>query len=237
MVPATCCCTASCPRRPKSRHRPPMPKHTMVDEQMQFFLRGFRRDAHPMAVVAGLVGALSAFYPRLDQPARREPARHLGDPPHREDADAGGNGLQSTAAALHVPAQRPVVHREFHANAPCSRRRARTSVERRAGPVDGPASSPSRGPRRRHVVLDDVRLCTPSTPIPSRRSRRASACLTAPADGCANGLPQHALQHSEAGWCGEDRRLHREGEEQVVRRQADRLRPPRLQELRPRARS
>ena len=34
----------------------------MVNEQMQFFLRGFRRDAHPMAVLTGLVGALSAFY-------------------------------------------------------------------------------------------------------------------------------------------------------------------------------
>ena len=36
--------------------------HTMVNEQMQFFLRGFRRDAHPMAVMTGLVGGLSAFY-------------------------------------------------------------------------------------------------------------------------------------------------------------------------------
>ncbi len=38
-------------------------QHTMVHEQMQFFLRGFRRDAHPMAVMTGLVGAMSAFYP------------------------------------------------------------------------------------------------------------------------------------------------------------------------------
>ncbi|MDR2127931.1 MAG: citrate synthase [Burkholderiaceae bacterium] len=36
--------------------------HTMVNEQMQFFLRGFRRDAHPMAVLTGLVGGMSAFY-------------------------------------------------------------------------------------------------------------------------------------------------------------------------------
>jgi citrate synthase len=36
--------------------------HTMVNEQMQFFLRGFRRDAHPMAVITGLVGGMSAFY-------------------------------------------------------------------------------------------------------------------------------------------------------------------------------
>ena len=34
----------------------------MVHEQMQFFLRGFRRDAHPMAVLTGLIGAMSAFY-------------------------------------------------------------------------------------------------------------------------------------------------------------------------------
>ncbi len=37
-------------------------KHTMVHEQMQFFFRGFRRDSHPMAVLTGCVGALSAFY-------------------------------------------------------------------------------------------------------------------------------------------------------------------------------
>jgi len=36
--------------------------HTMVHEQMQFFLRGFRRDAHPMAVLTGLIGGMAAFY-------------------------------------------------------------------------------------------------------------------------------------------------------------------------------
>lgn len=36
--------------------------HMMVHEQMQFFLRGFRRDAHPMAILIGLVGAMSAFH-------------------------------------------------------------------------------------------------------------------------------------------------------------------------------
>ena len=47
-------------RRTSSSHI--VTHHTMVNEQMQFFLRGFRRDAHPMAVMTGLVGALSAFY-------------------------------------------------------------------------------------------------------------------------------------------------------------------------------
>ncbi|MCX7116284.1 MAG: citrate synthase [Gammaproteobacteria bacterium] len=37
-------------------------KHTMVHEQMVQFLNGFRRDAHPMAIMVGIVGALSAFY-------------------------------------------------------------------------------------------------------------------------------------------------------------------------------
>ena len=36
--------------------------HTMVHEQMTRFFSGFRRDAHPMAVMVGVVGALSAFY-------------------------------------------------------------------------------------------------------------------------------------------------------------------------------
>jgi len=37
-------------------------RHTMVHEQLQWFYRGFRRDAHPMAIMCGVVGALSAFY-------------------------------------------------------------------------------------------------------------------------------------------------------------------------------
>jgi citrate synthase len=36
--------------------------HTMVNEQLNYFFRGFRRDAHPMAIMCGVVGALSAFY-------------------------------------------------------------------------------------------------------------------------------------------------------------------------------
>ncbi|HDZ55153.1 MAG TPA: citrate (Si)-synthase [Pseudomonas xinjiangensis] len=36
--------------------------HTMVHEQLSHFLNGFRRDAHPMAIMCGVVGALSAFY-------------------------------------------------------------------------------------------------------------------------------------------------------------------------------
>ena len=37
-------------------------RHTMIHEQMHYFFRGFRRDAHPMATMVGVVGAMSAFY-------------------------------------------------------------------------------------------------------------------------------------------------------------------------------
>ncbi|MFZ1427603.1 MAG: citrate synthase [Geminicoccaceae bacterium] len=49
--------------------------HTMVHEQIQYLFRGFRRDAHPMAVMIGVVGALSAFYYedlRTDDPHHRK---------------------------------------------------------------------------------------------------------------------------------------------------------------------
>ncbi len=49
--------------------------HTMVHEQMTFFYRGFRRDSHPMAVLVGTVGALSAFY---------HDSLDINDPHHRE---------------------------------------------------------------------------------------------------------------------------------------------------------
>jgi citrate synthase len=49
--------------------------HTMVHEQMQFFFRGFRRDAHPMSVLVGTVGALASFY---------HDSLDINDPKHRD---------------------------------------------------------------------------------------------------------------------------------------------------------
>ncbi len=49
--------------------------HTMVHEQMQTFMAGFRRDAHPMAILTALVGALSAFY---------HDSMDINNPKHRE---------------------------------------------------------------------------------------------------------------------------------------------------------
>ncbi len=49
--------------------------HTMVHEQVHFFFRGFRRDAHPMAIMCGVVGGLSAFY---------HDSLDINNPQHRE---------------------------------------------------------------------------------------------------------------------------------------------------------
>ena len=49
--------------------------YTMVHEQMQFFFRGFRRDAHPMSVLVGTVGALASFY---------HDSLDINDPHHRD---------------------------------------------------------------------------------------------------------------------------------------------------------
>ena len=53
--------------------------HTMLHEQMVNFYRGFRRDAHPMAIMVGVVGALSAFYhdsTDINDPHQRMIAQH-----------------------------------------------------------------------------------------------------------------------------------------------------------------
>src|SRR4030095_8502508 len=54
-------------------------RHTMLHEQLATFYRGFRRDAHPMAIMCGVVGALSAFYPAstdITDPKQRMIASH-----------------------------------------------------------------------------------------------------------------------------------------------------------------
>src|SRR5262249_45973969 len=54
-------------------------RHTMLHEQMARFFTGFRRDAHPMAVMVGVVGALSAFYhdsTDINDPEQRAVASH-----------------------------------------------------------------------------------------------------------------------------------------------------------------
>ena len=65
--------------------------HTMVHEQLTFFFRGFRRDAHPMAIMVGVVGAMSAFY---------HDALDIDDPYHRMIASFRLIAKMPTIAAM-----------------------------------------------------------------------------------------------------------------------------------------
>jgi citrate synthase len=65
--------------------------HTMVHEQMHYFYRGFRRDAHPMAVMTGVVGAMAAFY---------HDSTDITDPQQREIASIRMIAKMPTIAAM-----------------------------------------------------------------------------------------------------------------------------------------
>jgi citrate synthase len=71
------------------RHK--ITQHTMVHEQMTRFYTGFRRDAHPMAVMVGVVGALSAFY---------HDSIDIQDPEQREMASVRMIAKMPTIAAM-----------------------------------------------------------------------------------------------------------------------------------------
>jgi citrate synthase len=65
--------------------------HTMVHEQMHYFYRGFRRDAHPMAIMTGVVGAMAAFY---------HDSTDITDPQQREIASIRMIAKMPTIAAM-----------------------------------------------------------------------------------------------------------------------------------------
>ena len=66
-------------------------RHTMVHEQMHYFFRGFRRDAHPMAIMTGVVGAMAAFY---------HDSTDIADPQQREIASIRMIAKMPTIAAM-----------------------------------------------------------------------------------------------------------------------------------------
>ena len=66
-------------------------RHTMLHEQMMNFFRGFRRDAHPMAIMTGVVGAMSAFY---------HDSLDINDPHQREVASIRMIAKMPTIAAM-----------------------------------------------------------------------------------------------------------------------------------------
>ena len=68
--------------------------HTMLHEQFDRFFQGFRRDAHPMAIMTGAVGRPVGLLSRHHRHQRSRAADDLGPPPDRQDADHRGAGVQ-----------------------------------------------------------------------------------------------------------------------------------------------
>ena len=75
----------------KEKFRRDITYHTMINEQINYFFRGFRRDSHPMAVMCGVVGALSAFY---------HDSTDITDPRHRMVASHRLIAKMPTIAAM-----------------------------------------------------------------------------------------------------------------------------------------
>lgn len=69
---------------------PRVTRHTMLHEQMAYFYRGFRRDAHPMSIICGVQGAMSSFY---------HDSTDIGDPWQREVASIRMIAKMPTVAA------------------------------------------------------------------------------------------------------------------------------------------
>ena len=159
------------------------------------------------------VGVLSG----LDEPARRAPARHLGDPADRQDADAGRDGVQVFGRpAVHVSAQRPVVRGELHAD---DVRHAVRGLQgqRRAGARARPHLHPARRPRAERVDVDGAPVRVVGHQ-PVRGDRRRRRLPVGPgARRRERGRAQHALRDPGAGRRREDRRVHRQGQGQELR--------------------
>ena len=151
-----------------------------------FFFRGFRRDAHPMAVMAGLVGALSAFY---------HDSLDINDPQHREISAIRLIAKMPTLVAMAYkytigqpfmyPQERPVVRGELHAH---DVRHAVRGVQGRttcwcarstASSSCTPTTSRTRRPRR--CALRGSSGANPFACIAA-----GIACLWGPAHGGAN---------------------------------------------------
>ncbi|MGV6850068.1 MAG: citrate synthase [Marinibacterium sp.] len=159
--------------------------HTMLHEQMQYFFRGFRRDAHPMAIMVGVVGAMSAFYhdsTDIHDPWQREVASirmiakmptiaawaykyHIGQPfiYPRNDLDYASNFLRMCFA---VPAE------DYQVNPILSRAMDRIFT--------------LHADHEQNASTSTVRLASSSGANPFACIAAGIACLWGPAHGGAN---------------------------------------------------
>jgi len=159
--------------------------HTMVNEQMQFFLRGFRRDAHPMAVLTGLVGALSAFY---------HDSTDINNPEHRKVAAIRLIAKMPTLVAMAYkygvgqPFQYPRNDLSYSGNflrmmfgTPCEEYKVNPVLERALDRI-----FILHADHEQNASTSTVRLCGSSGTNPFAAIAAGVACLWGPAHGGAN---------------------------------------------------
>ena len=203
--------------------------HTMVHEQMTRFFTGYRRDAHPMAVMVGTVGALSSFYhdsTDINDPAQREVASHrmiakmptiaamaykysIGQPfiYPRNDLDYTSNFLQMCFA---VPCEPYIV------NPVISRALDRIFI--------------LHADHEQNASTSTVRLAGSSGANPFACISSGIACLWGPAHGGANEAALNMLK--EIGTVDRIPEFVKKAKDKIVGLPTDGLRPSRLQELR-----
>lgn len=171
--------------------------HTMVHEQMQFFLRGFRRDAHPMAVLTGLLGAMSAFY---------------GDTTNVLDAEQRGIAAIRLIAKMPTlvamaykygigePYMYPRNELSYSGNflrmmfgTPCADYRVNPVIEKALDRI-----FILHADHEQNASTSTVRLCGSSGTSPFAAIAAGVACLWGPAHGGANEACLNMLEHLQA---------------------------------------
>jgi citrate synthase len=166
-------------------------RHTMLHEQLATFMRGFRRDAHPMAVMCGVVGALSAFYhdsTDITDPHQRMIASHrliakmptiaamaykytVGQPVHVPDNSLSytGNFLRMTFGVPAEPYEvNPIVERGDGPDLHPPRDHEQNASTSTCGWRDRPAPTRSRASQPASPVFGARRMAAPT--------RRRSTC-------------------------------------------------------------
>ena len=159
--------------------------HTMVNEQMQFFLRGFRRDAHPMAIMTGLVGALSAFY---------HDSTDINNPEHRDISAIRLIAKMPTLVAMAYkysvgqPFMYPKNNLSYAGNflhmmfaTPCEEYKVSPVLERALDRI-----FVLHADHEQNASTSTVRLCGSSGTNPFAAIAAGVACLWGPAHGGAN---------------------------------------------------
>ncbi|MCA3238645.1 MAG: citrate synthase [Curvibacter sp.] len=171
--------------------------HTMVNEQMQFFLRGFRRDAHPMAVLTGLVGALSAFY---------HDSTDINNPEHRNISAIRLIAKMPTLVAMAYkygvgqPYMYPQNSLSYSGNflrmmfgTPCEEYKVNPVLERALDRI-----FILHADHEQNASTSTVRLCGSSGTNPFAAIAAGVACLWGPAHGGANEACLNMLEEIQA---------------------------------------